>query len=127
MYKTIPTVLVMILAWSGLYLLAACGQGEKTLAEADPGAAPLDPPFTMVWSIIDRSCVPCHKGEDDGEQEVEGDDMDLSTCTAIKANVGGIVMEAIDNESMPPGAWPRLTEREKLILRRWIANGAQCP
>jgi len=126
MRHTVPTISVMFPIWIALALLAACGQGDKTLAEVDPGAAPLFPSFQLVQNILDRSCVPCHKGEGEGEQEAGGDDTDLSTCAGIIAS-RDLTLQVIDDESMPPGALPRLTEREKLILHRWVENGYCAP
>jgi hypothetical protein len=28
---------------------------------------------------------------------------------------------------MPPGAWPRLSEEEKLLVQRWLSQGACSP
>jgi len=119
-------------------LLGACGSGDLTLAEADPDAVPQDPDFQLVWNIMQRDCVPCHTDSEDGEDEdeirgridpvlVAGVEPDLSTCQSIVDNRFDVVESAISKNDMPPGAWPRLTSEEKLILERWVNNGAKVP
>lgn len=112
---------VLLLTVLGLVALAGCAAGDKTLVEVDPEAAPLEPTYQQVVAILDRSCVPCHSG---GERDDGGS---YDTCEGIEADLGGILRTAVDEGSMPPGAWPRLTETERLVLRRWVANGACSP
>lgn len=116
-------------AIAGLLLLAACQSGDKTLLEVDPKAVPADPSYDMVVGILDRSCVPCHKGGGGGVSPAEDGEENphYDTCNGILRGLEGLVRTGIENESMPPGAWPRFTEPEKLIIRRWIDNGACAP
>jgi uncharacterized membrane protein len=111
-------------------ILAACDSGDGTLAAVDPGAVPLDPSYEMVVQILDRNCVPCHKGGGDapGVNRIEEeDDPDYDSCQGIRAGLDGILREGVEAESMPPGAWPRLTEEEKLVITRWASAGACSP
>lgn len=109
--RYIPFILILVV------LLPACGSGSGTLAEVDPNAAPQDPTFEQVFSVIERQCVPCHGPAGPA----------LSTCDEIKRSLQGIDDTSVTGNSMPPGAWPRLTSREKLMLRRWLDNGAPSP
>lgn len=118
--------------------LSGCSSGDRTLAEVDPDAAPANPTYDQVVAILDRSCVPCHGAgnaspapltslasrEDDQEDD---SDPDYDSCEGIQDGLDGIIQTAIDEGSMPPGAWPRLNERERLILVRWIEQGACSP
>lgn len=116
----------------------ACGSGDLPLDEVDPGSVPANPTYDQVYAIIDRACVPCHTdGEEDGEEDdapVKGDAdarfvegaFDLSTCTAVVARREDS-WETIVNNTMPPGAWPRLTSAERLTIQRWMDNGAPAP
>lgn len=122
---------------------AACGSGDLPLDEVDPDAAPQIPTFDQVNSIFKRSCVPCHTGDNtdsnntnqmpllpgNGDDDGEDDDnfLPYDTCEQILNDIGNILTEAVTDESMPPGAWPRLTEREKLIIIRWLETGACAP
>ena len=103
--------------------ILSCGSGDKTLGVADPLSAPLNPTYEQVRVILDRRCVSCHSEGGEAEE----DDPDYSTCAGILADLGGILDTAVLGGSMPPGALPRLTEREKLIITRWIDDGAPSP
>lgn len=122
-------------------LLAACGSGDGTLADVDPNAVPLDPDFQLIVNILDRACVPCHEqgSNDEDPEDSSGSTAaspgttafktfpDLETCQSIVDNQAIIVDRALDKNDMPPGAWPRLSSEERLIILRWIANGAKAP
>ena len=121
----VPTALRRAIAAACVLVSSAailsCGSGDDTLGVADPLAAPLHPTYEQVRVILDRRCVNCH---DEGG---ESDDPDFSTCAGIQADITGILDEAVFGGSMPPGALPRLTEREKLIINRWVEDGAPSP
>lgn len=107
--------------------VSSCGSGEKTLGLADPLAAPLAPTYEQARAILDKKCLGCHDGGGESGAEPGEDDPDYSTCAGIQAGLEGILTTSVFGGSMPPGALPRLTEREKLILDRWIAQGAHSP
>jgi len=124
----LPALLLVGLL-AGLFL-AACDSGDGTLSAVDPGAVPLDPSYEMVVQILDRNCVPCHKGgggAPGANRLEEEDDPDYDSCTGIRAGLAGLLQEGVKAETMPPGAWPRLTEEEKLVITRWAAGGACSP
>ncbi len=114
-------------------LLGACNSGSKTLLQADPGAVPAHPTYAMVHSIVDRACAPCHKSGGAADTTLTGSsrfhehDLDYATCAGIQDGIQGLIDTGVDRESMPPGAWPRLTEEEKLVILRWVADGACSP
>ncbi len=120
-----------------LLALAGCGAGSEPLSSVDPAAAPLAPSYDEVALILDRACVACHSAsgklsyvgfaripsafeDDDGSSTYD-------TCDGILAGLAGILRTSVDGGSMPPGALPRLDEREKLVIRRWIDQGACSP
>lgn len=100
----------MIALWAGL-TQSGCSSGESPLAEVDPGAVPQSPTYDQVYAIIQRDCQPCH---DDGGVEPPFD-----TCENVVANYGDLFDQVIEKNRMPPGASPRLSSEEKLILIRW--------
>jgi len=121
-------------------LLASCGFGDQPLGVVDPDAAPATPTYQQVKAIMDRRCLVCHGGGIGGDRAAaiaraglapsaatEDDDRDYSDCAGISADLDGILNTAVVEGSMPPGALPRLTEREKLIVTRWILQGACSP
>ena len=48
-------------------------------------------------------------------------DPGLESCQSIINNLDDIDDDIFIDNNMPPGAWPRLTSKEKLIIERWIA------
>ena len=106
----------------------ACGSGELTLDQVDPNAVPQNPSFDQVNAIIQRNCVSCHDGDSDsGSGGLFGVKPNLQTCESIIKNIDRIDKQVLDKNAMPPGAWPRLTSEEKLIIQRWIDDGAPAP
>jgi mono/diheme cytochrome c family protein len=127
-----------ILLAAVLAAVTGCASGDGTLATVDPEAAPLHPTYDEVFDIVEFNCAPCHgDGGDDAALGAgaelrddgygEGEDQDYSTCQGIQEGIEGLRRTVLDEGSMPPGAWPRLTEREKLVIRRWITEGACSP
>lgn len=127
----------ILLSCLALAACLGCGAGSEPLATLDPAAAPLFPTYDEVALVLDRACVPCHSASgklaaDGGARPpsvFEDDDgaSNYDTCDGIVAGLDGILRTAVDGGSMPPGAWPRLDEREKLLIRRWIDQGACSP
>ncbi len=117
-----------------LFLLVSCqGSGDLPLDQVDPAAVPAEPTFDQVNAIVQRACTPCHKsGSGEGDAPVSDgrtlseEGIALETCAEIVAGRESILDTAVAN-TMPPGALPRLTSEEKLIISRWIDNGAPAP
>lgn len=122
-----PTLKLICLT-SLLFVIVSCNSGSKSLLEADPGAVPATPTYVMVQAVLDRACAPCHHsgGAPRDLGLLEGD-YDYSTCRGVVSGLGGIFDTAIRGSSMPPGAWPRLTAEEKLLIERWADQGACGP
>lgn len=129
-----------------LSLLSACGRGKLPLEIVDPNAAPLAPTVTQVEAILRHRCLSCHHSGG-GEAapvrvgtnsptprspaaigiEEEDESPDFSSCAGIVSSIEGLQEAVLSEGSMPPGALPRVNEREKLILKRWIEQGACAP
>jgi uncharacterized membrane protein len=120
-----------------LVALACNGSGDLPLDQVDPDAVPANPTYDQVFAILHNRCVTCHTGADDGGDDDGGYsvsrlrttadvDPDLSDCVEIVALRDDILRQVEDN-LMPPGAMPRLTNEQKLLIRRWVDNGAPAP
>ena len=117
-------------------LLIACdGSGDLPLDQVDPAAVPANPTYDQVYAVLDNRCVMCHTGSDDDDDgdgggypsATAGDaEPDLTDCDQIVAQRFDILDQVEDN-IMPPGAMPRLTSEQKLLIQRWVANGAPAP
>jgi uncharacterized membrane protein len=121
--------------FAAILAAAGCGgSGDLPLDQVDPDAAPAVPTYDQVYAILQRACVPCHSGGSEAPvvqspsapQEDGAGDLDLENCVDIVAQRDGI-LETIDNNTMPTGAMPRLTSVEKLLIRRWVEQGAVAP
>ena len=134
---------ILAIAWVPLLLVvASCqGSGDLPLDQIDAGAVSANPTFDQVNAIMQRACATCHGGEGEGGGDYpEGAaqvtsssaalggsaEPGLRTCLEIVEQRESIWETAVAN-TMPPGALPRLTSEEKLIIRRWIDNGAPAP
>jgi uncharacterized membrane protein len=117
--------------------LACGGSGDLPLDQVDPNAAPANPTYDQVFALMHNNCANCHTGGGDGGGEsgyvlssrrttLEDGGPDLTDCVQIVAFAGDI-LDQVESDLMPPGAIPRLTSAEKLLLRRWVENGAPAP
>jgi mono/diheme cytochrome c family protein len=133
-----PGTLLPALLLAGLFILfgslSACSSGDETLASVEPASVPEFPTYDQVYTIIDRNCIPCHSDEkprqgglglQEDDEDDDGDDPEYDSCQAIVEGYREI-LRVTSEETMPPGAWPRLSEREKLLLRNWVFNSGFC-
>ena len=105
-------------------MLGACGFGAGTLEDVDPEAAPMQPTYTAhVAPIMTRYCTVCH-ASDAQPGEVEG--YGYETCAKVRRNWNGVVDTVFENDNMPPGLGRRVSEPERLALRRWWDQGGTC-
>jgi len=116
-------------------LAAACGKGDLTLEEADPASVADVPTWDQVYGIFQRECVPCHTGDSPAGDNLrygasapqEGTSPGLETCQSIIDNFARSYERIFVQNDMPPGAWPRLTSEQKLIIQRWFDEGGDAP
>ncbi len=128
---------VRVVALAAILAAVGCGSGDLPLDEVDPNAAPANPTYDQVFAILQNNCVSCHDSGGDGGGEsgyalsrprttFEDDGPNMNDCVEIVAFAGDI-LDQIENNTMPPGAMPRLTSAQKLLLRRWVENGTPAP
>ncbi len=96
-----------------------CGSGDRPLAEVDPAAVPDTTTYDQVFNIVQRDCLPCH---DEGGTEPPYD-----TCENVVANFDALFEEIFVKNTMPPGAWPRLSSEERLVILRWNGESPCTP
>ena len=138
-------------SWSVLALTQAAPAGSvagnpAVARRTSPAPGPADAPRVdfarQIGPILERSCLPCHGGEQPrGLYRVEGRDSLLrggasgsaaivpgrSDRSPLIDSVSGVVPDA----EMPPrahrGKFPGLSADEVAILRAWIDQGAGWP
>jgi uncharacterized membrane protein len=90
--------------------------------ESAAGTAPV--PFLQVSRIVDDRCTACHSNNptlvDSAPQGIKFD-----TPQEIKAQASAIQTQAVETETMPLGNATHMTQAERDILGRWIAQGAK--
>jgi len=99
--------------------ILSCSSGDRSLDAVDPNAVATHPTFDQVNAIVHNKCVTCHYTNSERYSSFE-------TCADVVALAPDILKRVEDN-TMPPGALPRLTSEEKLIIQRWVANGEPAP
>ena len=68
-------------------------------------------------------------GEDDDpepEESGELEDLDFESCAGLWKN-RGVLLQVVLDKTMPPGAWPRLDDREVELIKRWVFTTFECP
>ncbi|HEU4928845.1 MAG TPA: hypothetical protein VFU38_03375 [Candidatus Krumholzibacteria bacterium] len=130
-------ILVLVVA---AFAFGCDGSGDLPLDQVDPEAVSANPTYDQVFAILHNRCVMCHQGEDEDDDDDDGGygvtpgtrfatgeaEPDLSDCVEI-VSFRDDILEQIENNLMPPGAMPRLTNEQKLTIRRWVENGAEAP
>lgn len=130
---TLAMRVVLVLLALSVTALGCGGSGDLPLDQVDPNAAPAAPTYDQVFAILHNDCTNCHAGGDGGgfvvsraRTTTSNATPDLSNCVEIVAFAGDI-FDQVANDRMPPGAMPRLTSAEKLLIQRWVENGAPAP
>ena len=95
--------------------------------EDDPAQAGAQAvPFPQVAQVIEERCAACHSDQptmvDTAPQGVK-----LDTAEEIKAQAGAIDQQAVRTDAMPLGNVTGMTQAERDLLGRWIAQGAKIP
>ena len=81
--------------------------------------------FTEARHIIDRRCAACHSAApSDVSFGVAPGGVMFDTPEQILAHLVRIRERAVMTRTMPPGNKTNITEDERAILRRWLAQGA---
>ena len=83
-------------------------------------------PFAQVARIVDQRCTACHSQTPTlvgkAPQGVK-----LDSADEIKAQADAIEQLAVQTKTMPLGNVTHMTQAERDLLGRWIAQGAKIP
>jgi len=83
-------------------------------------------PFSQVARIVDQRCVSCHSQHPTKVGQAPKGVM-FDTPAEIKAYAGAIDAQAVQTRAMPLGNVTGMTQGERDLLERWIAQGAKIP
>jgi uncharacterized membrane protein len=83
-------------------------------------------PFTQVARVVDMRCTACHSQHPTRvAQAPKG--VVLDTPAEIKEQADAIQLQAVQTHAMPLGNITGMTQAERDLLGRWIAQGAKIP
>jgi uncharacterized membrane protein len=83
-------------------------------------------PFAQVASIVERRCAACHS-DHPTKVDAAPRGIKLDTAEEIKAEAQAIEQQAVQTKAMPLGNVTGMTQAERDVLGRWIAQGAKIP
>jgi uncharacterized membrane protein len=83
-------------------------------------------PFARVAQIIDARCTACHSQNPTKVAEPPKG-VKLDTPDEIEAQADAIEQQAVQSKAMPLGNLTKMTQPERYLLGRWIAQGAKIP
>jgi uncharacterized membrane protein len=83
-------------------------------------------PFARVQRIVDARCTACHSQNPTNVPEAP-QGVKFDTPEEIRAKADAIRQQAVTTKAMPLGNVTGMTEAERDLLGRWIAQGAKIP
>jgi uncharacterized membrane protein len=104
--------------------IAALAIVIRPQTESAAGSPPV--PFARVAQIVEQRCAACHSVHPTKvEQAPKG--VKLDTAQEIEAQSDAIEQQAVQTKAMPLGNVTKMTQAERDLLGRWIAQGAKIP
>ena len=83
-------------------------------------------PFMQIASIVEQRCAACHS-DHPTKVDAAPRGIKLDTPEEIKAEAQAIEQQAVQTKAMPLGNVTGMTQAERDVLGRWIAQGAKIP
>jgi uncharacterized membrane protein len=83
-------------------------------------------PFTQAAQIVEQRCAACHS-QHPTKVDVAPRGIKFDTPEEIKAQASAIEQQAVQTQAMPLGNLTGMTQAERDLLGRWIAQGARIP
>lgn len=83
-------------------------------------------PFAEVQQVIETRCASCHAAKPSNEDfETAPKGVKLETAAQIAREKTRIRQQTVDTDAMPLGNITEMTEEERKLVGRWIAQGAK--
>jgi uncharacterized membrane protein len=81
--------------------------------------------FTTVHLIVQARCLPCHSDKPiDSDNKVAPAGIKFDTPQQIKMYSERIKVRAVINKTMPNGNKTQMTQEERDVVAKWLAQGA---
>jgi uncharacterized membrane protein len=114
-----------VAATVALFAMLSAGSRSNEAATAVDASGPREVSFSEARHVIDRRCAACHSANpSDLSFGVAPGGVMFDSPEQIAAGVLRIRERAVVTRTMPPGNKTRMTENERLLLGRWIEQGA---
>ena len=82
--------------------------------------------FAQAYDVIAKRCVTCHAAKPADENfDKPPKNVVFETAAQIRAQAGKIKAVAVLTKTMPLGNTTKMTDAERRVLGRWIAQGAE--
>jgi uncharacterized membrane protein len=92
--------------------------------ESSAGTAAV--PFAQVARIVEQRCAACHSANPT-KVDTAPAGIELDTPEEIRSYAEAIRQQAVETHAMPLGNVTGMTDAEREVLGRWIAQGAKIP
>jgi uncharacterized membrane protein len=92
--------------------------------ESSAGTAAV--PFAQVARIVEQRCAACHSANPT-KVDTAPVGIELDTAEEIRSYAEAIRQQAVETHAMPLGNVTGMTDAEREVLGRWIAQGAKIP
>jgi uncharacterized membrane protein len=93
-----------------------------------PESADLGEPvaFAAARAVVEARCVSCHSAKPSDENfDIAPKNVKFDTPQQIRALREKILISAVDSETMPLGNITEMTDEERILLGRWLRQGAK--
>ena len=82
--------------------------------------------FSEIQPIFNQRCVQCHSSHPtDDVQKIAPNGVMFETAEQIQKMTDKILLRAVNTHSMPQGNKTKMTDQERELIGRWIAQGAK--
>ena len=116
----IPAAVVIMLALITLTMPAGT-LGTPSAGEDEDAVS-----FAQAYDVIAKRCVTCHAAKPADENfDKPPKNVVFETAAQIRAQAGKIKAVAVLTKTMPLGNTTKMTDAERHVLGRWIAQGAE--
>ncbi|HEU4993869.1 MAG TPA: urate hydroxylase PuuD [Gemmatimonadaceae bacterium] len=120
-----PALATVLVAGTAMLAAELGAFGRRSAAPNATAPLPARADFADVHRVIDRRCAACHSSTpSDVSLGVMPAGVAFDTPEQIRALATRINERAVVQRTMPPGNKTRITDAERALLARWIADGA---
>ena len=79
-----------------------------------------------IQPIFNQRCVQCHSSHPtDDVQKIAPNGVMFETAEQIQKMTDKILLRAVNTHTMPQGNKTKMTDQERELIGRWIAQGAK--